>query len=618
MYIGTQIKPGEPILKSLKEVVKNEGNVVQIFLRKTHSSSKKDKFEIKNKKEIKQFLKENEVKGFVHASYLLNFCRVPVGLVRIQWAYDILREDMELAGELGMKGVVVHMCSKNAVDEKWKPLKLTTEETIKRNIEHLDYFLSKCKTKTKLLLENSSSEGGKIGGNLEEFGKVFRPLYKKYGNRVGTCLDTCHAFASGYPLSTVIGFKNFISDYKKYVGDLRTLKLIHLNDSKEPLGSKKDRHMEIGKGYIFKDNKESLKFLVGFAEKHKIPMCLETNSSYKKELRLIRKIYEASGGKGKISKEEIIKILEEFAGYHKSLGNQIKAGQYSKAVSSVKKSDIKIIRTGNELLSLDYVGKGITSKIDEYLNTGKIELLEEFRRNPIILAQVELTNVFGIGPKKARELIKMKIYSVEDLKKNEKKAKLSKSQKIGLKYHEDLKKRIPRSESEKVKKIIKEKVKEIYKNKSIVELAGSYKQGKETSGDIDIIVSLKNNEKTEKVLKNVVNKLFESGILIQSLSSKLPGDSSVSYMGIIKLKGHPNRHLDLHVVRKEDLPFHNLYFSSGEKFSRKIRKIAKEKGYKLNEKGLYKNNERVKNIKTEKNIFKKLNMDWVSPEERNV
>jgi DNA polymerase/3'-5' exonuclease PolX len=73
----------------------------------------------------------------------------------------------------------------------------------------------------------------------------------------------------------------------------------------------------------------------------------------------------------------------------------------------------------------------------------------------------------------------------------------------------------------------------------------------------------------------------------------------------------------LHIVKEEELPFHMLYFGSGENFSRKIRKIAKTKGYKLNNKGLFKGTEKV-NIKTEKDVFNKLKLNWVPPEKRKV
>lgn len=633
MFLGSHVEKSKPLLTGIKDVISNGGNVIQVFLRKPYSSSKKDriKLSIKEEKDINYYLKKNKVLGFVHASYLLNFCKVPEGLVRIQWAYDILKEDMEMGEKLGLKGIVIHMCSRNAVNDKWKKITLTLDETIDRSIKHIEYFFKENTFKIKLLLENSSSEGNKIGGKLTEFGKVFKPLYKKYKNRIGTCIDTCHAFASGYPINTILGINNFLTDYKKYVGPYSTINLIHLNDSKFPLGSKKDRHADIGKGYIFNDveGKEALCFLISFAIKNKIPMCLETPSGYKKELESIRKSIQDTlcsnnidtlKGGGKITKNEVINLLEDFREYHKGLGNNIKASQYSKAINSIKESDIKSITSGNDLFVLPFVGKGIVSKIDEFLKTGKIELLENFKKNPIVLAHRELTKVFGIGPKKAKDLISKGILDIYDLKRSDKKGqvKLTTSQKVGLKYYEDLQKRIPRKESENIKELIQKEFKKLYGQSASAELAGSYYMGKKTSGDIDIVLSIKNINKVDSILQEFVTHLYNNNILLDSLTgSKIPSSKSNNYMGIIKSGKEVARHIDLHIVKEEELPFHMLYFGSGENFSRKIRKIAKTKGYKLNNKGLFKGTEKV-NVKTEKNIFNKLKLNWVPPEKRKV
>ena len=137
MLLGSQID-NKNILQGIKDVYKSSGNVIQLFLRKMCSSSKKDRVILSEKeiKEIKKFLKDKKIKSFAHGSYLLNFCRVPVGLIRIKWAYEILHEDMILGEKLGLTGVVIHMCSQNAVNEKWKPIKLSLEETIQRRVPH--------------------------------------------------------------------------------------------------------------------------------------------------------------------------------------------------------------------------------------------------------------------------------------------------------------------------------------------------------------------------------------------------------------------------------------------------------------------------------------------------
>lgn len=612
LLIGSQApyeKSSKKLLEEIKEVKENNGKVVQVFLRDMTTTSKKARKEVseKDQEDIKRYVSKNELKVFVHGSYLLSFCRVPPGLLRIKWAYDILAEDMELASNMNFEGVVIHMCSRNAVDEKWKSFSLSEEETEKRMIDHIKYFFSKYKFKTKLLLENSSSEGNKIGGDLKSFGNVYKPLKKLYKNRIGICLDTCHAFVSGYPINTISGMKNFFNDFKKYVGNYSDIALIHLNDAEAPLGSKKDRHIGIGKGYIFKskEGEEALKYLIAFASENSIPMCLETHANYKEEIELIYKIFqkEQIGGvykKGNIYKEEIIEILKEFEEIHRSLGNVREATQYGKAIASLKNSDIKMVKSGDELLILPYIGKGIVGKINEFIKTGRIKLLEEFKKDKKVKAYIELTKVFDIGPKKAQQLIKKGIFSVKQLNNSN----LTKSQQIGLKYYDDLQKKIPRKESEKVRDIIQKET------KFPVLLAGSYRTGKKESGDIDIIIISKEN-----ILKNVVEKLSQKNIIIDSLQGDLiPKNTQTIYIGIIKVDKIA-RHIDIHIVPPENAPFYMLYFGSGERFSRLIRQYAKERGYKLSDKGLFKNGKKI-GINNEEDIFKELGLKYIRPENR--
>jgi apurinic endonuclease APN1 len=677
LWIGSQApdEQKDSLFQSIQKVLKNKGNVVQIFLRDMTTTSSKGRKIIpeQEQQQIKKYIKQKKIKVFVHGSYLLHFCTVPEGLVRIQWAYELLAQDMILAKQMGISGTVIHMCSRRAVDQKRKPLMLSEKETEKRMVNHISYYLKKYDhffPNVQLILENSASEGLKIGGKMESFGNVFRPLRRKFGKKIGVCLDTCHAFSSGYDLSSVSGTKFFLDEFKKYVGEYSVISLIHLNDSALPLGSKKDRHAPLGKGHIYHKNKnESLLYLLCFAYNNEIPMCLETHGNYKKEISFLhllmkrrelchkrtqelceckrtqelceckrtqelceckgtqelcecKRTQETNGQLGgkrkkKVKKKEILDILKCFYEYHKSLGNKWEALQYEKAISSLKESPIKMIYSGKELLALPFIGKGIVQKVEEYLQTGKVKLLEEFKKNPKIKAYTELTKIFGVGFKHAKKMVDSGIFSVKDLKQSN--YPLTESQKKGLKYYDDLIKKIPRKESEKIKKIIEKELKTMYGKDAKVYLAGSYRLGKKESGDIDLLLVV---EKVEKnFLKNFIKKLYEKEILFDSLQGeKEPKINQRTYVGLAKVKGVV-RHIDFHLVPKKQLPFHMLYFGSGESFSRTIRKIAKEKGYKLNDKGLFKGSKRIsitnkKPFNTEKNIFDFLQISWVSPKKR--
>ena len=244
----------------------------------------------------------------------------------------------------------------------------------------------------------------------------------------------------------------------------------------------------------------------------------------------------------------------------------------------------------------------------------KIKKIEEFPKNTIIQKIKELTSIYTIGPKKAQQLINKGIVSIDDLRKKsiENNQLLTDAQKIALKYYDDLHKKIPRKECEDIKnKIEKEFIKK-YGKDGIVILAGSYMRNKDNMNDIDIILSVKNRKHIDDILSDFIKYLIDKKIIIDSLS-KIPTEKSKIYTGIVKYKNNPTRHIDIHIVEYKNIPFHILYFGSGKLFSRYIRLEAKKQGYLLNNKGLFykKTKKKVRNIKTEKDIFEKLSIEWV-------
>lgn len=629
LYIGSQSSDDKKLLISVKDVVKNGGNVVQIFLRDMCTTSVKGRKNIteSEQRDIRMYKKKEKIKIYVHASYLLNFCKIPVGLKRIQWAYKILAEDMILSENMRLDGVVVHMCSRKAVDNKWKPFDMTDSEAQKKMVKHITYFFQEYGSEfrdTSLLLENSASKKRKIGGTMRSLGAVVKPLRKKFGKRVGTCLDTCHAFAAGYRINTVEGMKNMLEEFERYIGPPKSfMNLIHLNDSATPSGSQIDKHAGIGDGYIFSSQKgkDSLRYIVDFAFKNSIPMCLETHSEYKKEISLIRSMIKKGGSENKVSRSyisvnKVVDVLDKLKEYHKILGNNIKASQYGKAIASLRSSGIKKIRSGEELIRLPWVGKGIADKVNEMIKKGSVSLLLEFNKDSKIRAYRDLNGVFGIGPKKAKDLVKKGVMSVSDLKKSARSGKinLTYSQMMGLKYYNDLKKKISREEAVKFKEVVLKEARSLDNNTDVV-LAGSFRTGKKKIGDIDLVVITK---KQKNFLRSLVKKLIKINIIKDSLiGPKIPKTDQRRYIGVGKID-KVLRHIDIHVVKPEVVPYHLLYFGSGERFSKMIRRYARSKGYKLTDTGIYKDDIAldIPDIKNEKDIFRFLGLRWVPPDKR--
>jgi len=101
-----------------------------------------------------------------------------------------------------------------------------------------------------LLLENTAGEKNSVGSSFEHIRGIMDGLEKI--NRIGVCLDTCHAFAAGYELRTETGIEETLAQFDDHIG-MRNLRIIHLNDSKGDRGSALDRHEHIGMGFIGED-----------------------------------------------------------------------------------------------------------------------------------------------------------------------------------------------------------------------------------------------------------------------------------------------------------------------------------------------------------------------------
>ena len=179
-------------------------------------------------------------------------------------------------------GVVIHLgtCNLDKVKrDRWETLDLVV-----KNIEDL---YSNSRGLGDLYIENSAGEGAKIPVTLDEISYVISKLEnnKKVIKKIKICIDTCHLFAAGeYDISKKEEIIRFKKDFSKKVG-LKYLKLIHLNDSKDDFGSRKDRHEILGEGKIWK-SPETLETL--FKCFPKLPYICETKD-FKMSLKFAKK-----------------------------------------------------------------------------------------------------------------------------------------------------------------------------------------------------------------------------------------------------------------------------------------------------------------------------------------
>ncbi|KAI5190079.1 hypothetical protein NEMIN01_0864 [Nematocida minor] len=139
-----------------------------------------------------------------------------------------------------------------------------------------------------VVIENMAGQGNTLGSKFAELKMIIDGVEDK--SRIGVCLDTCHLFGTGYNISTKASFKKVMDDFEKTVG-IEYLKGMHLNDSKEPLGSRRDRHASIGKDLI---GLEAFSYIMNSSIFNGIPMILETPDPerYKEEIELLYSLIE--------------------------------------------------------------------------------------------------------------------------------------------------------------------------------------------------------------------------------------------------------------------------------------------------------------------------------------
>jgi deoxyribonuclease-4 len=172
-----------------------------------------------------------------HASYLINLCaREPALLARSRQA---LADELARCARLGAGGLVVHPGAHLGAGE---------EAGMDLAAASLDAVLAALPAApVRVLLENTAGQGSCLGHRLQQLAGIRRRLGAP--QRVGVCIDTCHAFAAGYAIHEAAGYEDFIAEAAEVLG-LEALGALHLNDSVRPFASRRDRHAHIGEGEI--------------------------------------------------------------------------------------------------------------------------------------------------------------------------------------------------------------------------------------------------------------------------------------------------------------------------------------------------------------------------------
>lgn len=224
--------------------------------------------------EVKNMLKKTGLRAIIHSPYVINIASSysPNG-----WRTKYFVIELENAIASGADGFVVHM---------GKSMQLPKKIALNNMYNTLNYVNKKIGRKIKILLETTAGQGSELCYTLEELGLFFNRIRRTPKmNNLEICLDTCHIFCAGYDIRTKDSINNFIRKFDDIIG-VKNIGLIHMNDSVNDIGTRKDRHTNIGSGYI---GKRGLKYFYKIFAKLNVPCILETPvGNYETEIDVLQ------------------------------------------------------------------------------------------------------------------------------------------------------------------------------------------------------------------------------------------------------------------------------------------------------------------------------------------
>lgn len=216
-----------------------------------------------NKKEVEAFrssIQSSDLSPiFLHMPYLPNIASSKSKFYKR--SIRSIATDLQRAEQLEAQYLIIHIGHR---------LEASEDQAIEAVSQGIDQAFEKVKNGVMLLMENTAGQGSEIGYTFDQIKKIIDRVSDH--ERVGVCLDTAHSFEAGYDLSNKDGIERTLEAFDQTLG-LKRLHLLHLNDSKTPLGSRKDRHWHIGEGHI---GREGFRCLVNHPLLNHLPGIMET------------------------------------------------------------------------------------------------------------------------------------------------------------------------------------------------------------------------------------------------------------------------------------------------------------------------------------------------------
>jgi deoxyribonuclease-4 len=270
-YVGVHVEK----IKDATKVKRAGGNILQTFLTKNNNTEYKSVSDLYN---LKKFLDKNDMRIVIHSSYTHNLAN---NWDHHSWWIKNILLEIKYASLMDAYALIIHF-------GKMKDLPLAT--AYNNMFSSLVYIHNNTKEyqNVKILLETTSGQGTEMCYKLEDlayfYNKIKKSNNKELKKRIKICIDTCHIFSAGYDISSINGIELYLHTFDKLIG-IKYIKMIHLNDSKVPVGSRKDRHASINNGFIGGD---SLRYVFNYFKYRNIPIILETpDSNYIHEIKYL-------------------------------------------------------------------------------------------------------------------------------------------------------------------------------------------------------------------------------------------------------------------------------------------------------------------------------------------
>ncbi len=278
LRIGAHLSIAGGYSQALTRAVKIGANALQIF----SASPRGWNFANPTETEIERFkekAKELDIKPvYFHASYLINLANTErIG----ETSKKMLINELRVAQKVGVVGSIIHLGS-------FKGNK--TDDAYKSFIKNISDVLENIPSDVLFIAENSAVN--KIGKELNELAQIVTDLKDE---RLKICLDTCHLFAAGYPIHTKEGLEETLNEFDKLIG-LDKLEVVHLNDSRDVFGSTRDRHANIGQGYI---REEAFGNIINHPQLRDLPFIIETpgfqgGGPDKDNIQILKNLYNSN------------------------------------------------------------------------------------------------------------------------------------------------------------------------------------------------------------------------------------------------------------------------------------------------------------------------------------